>query len=191
MPVMNKTCYVGAVVALATLPGASHALQSDREQPAIIDADSVNVDFSTGKWIYEGGVTLRQGTIRLEAERLDVYFKDDRLEEAVAVGEPVVFSQRPDGKEHDLVGRAGRVHLDERANVVTLTQDAVLTQGRDSIAGETITYDMANDRMQVLGGDAPARAVKAPETTAAERPAAGSDPGGVRATATLDPQPVD
>ncbi len=157
---------------------AATALESDRDQPAIIDADGVDIDFAAGLRVYYGNVKLRQGTLKLDADKLEVRFKDDQLQTAVAVGEPAVFRQRPDGKDVDVVGEAIFIHLDEIQNVITLTRDAVLTQGRDSVSGRTIVYNMATDKMQVRSGaDAPTRTTKTPE--------------GAAEAAAPEPQPAD
>jgi lipopolysaccharide export system protein LptA len=148
------------------LPTAAHALKSDRDQPAVIDADAVDIDFKTGLRVYYGNVKLRQGTLRLDADKLEVRFKDGELETAIAVGEPAEFRQRPDGKDEDVVGNAQFIHLDEVNNIITLTREAVLTQGQDSVAGKTIVYNMATDKMQVRSGEeAPTRTTKNPEQT--------------------------
>lgn len=162
-----KRLHLLLCVALAGLPSGVAALESDRDQPAIIDADGVDIDFAAGLRVYYGNVKLRQGTLKLDADKLEVRFKDDQLQTAVAVGEPAVFRQRPDGKEVDVVGEAIFIHLDEIQNVITLTRNAVLTQGRDSVSGRTIVYNMATDKMQVRSGsDAPTRTTKTPEGAA-------------------------
>lgn len=149
---------------LALAPGGAAALESDRDQPAIIDADTVDIDFNAGIRIYEGNVKLRQGTIRLDADRLEVRFKDDALESAIAVGSPAEFRQRPEGKDHDVVGVALNIHLDEVNDEITLTDEAVVTQGRDSIAGKTIVYNMATEKVQVRsGGTGQTRTTKSAE----------------------------
>lgn len=166
----------------------AHALKSDRDQPAVIDADAVDIDFKTGLRVYYGNVKLRQGTLRLDADKLEVRFKDDALESAVAVGEPAEFRQRPDGKEHDVVGTALFIHLDEINNIMTLTREAVLTQGQDSVAGRTIVYNMGTDKMQVRSGaEAPTRTTKNPEQTG-EAPAAAAPEADATAPAATEPE---
>lgn len=162
------------------LPAA--ALESDRDQPAVIDADGVDIDFKAGLRVYYGNVKLRQGTLRLDADKLEVRFEDDVLQSAIAVGEPAVFRQRPDGKNQDVIGKALFIHLDEINNIITLTRDAILSQGQDTVTGKTITYNMATDKMQVRSGDdAPTRTTKTPEqstqtSTASTAPAEEAEP---------------
>ena len=149
-----------------------YALESDRDQPATIDADSVEIDFSTGKRIYNGNVRLRQGTIKLDADRLEVHFKDDQLEKAIAKGNPARFQQRPDGKSTDTVGQAVYIHIDEINNIITLTNNAMINQGTFAINGKTIVYNMGTDKMNVIGDKkAPTRTTKTAENGASSEAA--------------------
>ncbi len=167
----------------AALPAA--ALDSDKEQPAVIDADAVDIDFATGKRVYYGDVKLRQGSIKLDADKLEIYFKDDQLERAIAVGQPAVFSQVPEGKTQEVIGKGLVIYLDEVRDTVTLSNNASLTQGTDSLTGKIIVYNMATDKMQVRSGNEGAtRTTKNPEGTAAAGAAA---PGAIAPIATPEP----
>lgn len=172
---MKNPMLLMLVLAAGHVPAAG-ALESDRDQPAVIDADAVDIDFQQGLRVYTGNVKLRQGTIRLDADRVEVRFKDDQLETAVAEGNPAVFRQRPDGKDVDVVGEGRYIHMDEINNVITLTNNAVLTQGADSVSGRVIVYNMATDKMQVRSGDTPTRTTKTPEGAAAPAPEPAADP---------------
>jgi len=173
-----------------------HALESDREQPATINADEVDIDFGSGKRTYKGNVKLRQGTIKLDADKLEVYFKDNQLQKAIAKGDPAKFEQQPDGKPLPVKGSAKYIHMDEIKNVVTLTRNAKLTQGQDAVNGKTIIYDMANDKMKILGNTTTTKMPES-ETTgqASAAPAQSTSKkddekvdGGSRASITLKPK---
>jgi lipopolysaccharide export system protein LptA len=162
-----KTTHLFILITALFLTGNVNALESDRDQPATIDADSVEIDFSSGKRIYDGNVKLRQGTIKLDADRLEVYFKNDQLEKAIAQGNPAKFRQRPDGKTTDTVGQAVYIHIDEVNNIITLTNKAQVNQGTFAVNGKTIVYNMATDKMKVIGDNkSPTRTTKSAEKTA-------------------------
>ena len=127
------------------------ALESDRNQSVLVEADEVEMDFSSGTRIYRGNVSVRQGTIRIIADQIELIYKGEQLDHGIATGNPAVFRQRPDGKDHDIVGTGRRIELDEINNIVTFIGNARLRQDRDAIEGERIVYDMARDRMVVRG----------------------------------------
>jgi len=127
------------------------ALKSDRDQTVLVTADQVEMDFSSGTRIYQGNVSVRQGTIRIIADRIELIYDGEQLKTGIATGDRAVFRQRPDEKDHDMVGLGQRIELDEINNIVTFIGEAELRQGGDAIKGDRIIYDMARDRMEVLG----------------------------------------
>ena len=136
---------------LLVLSQSAVALKSDRDQTAVINADEVEMDFSSGTRIYRGNVSVRQGTIRIIADQIEVIYDGEQLKNGIATGNRAVFRQRPDNKDHDMVGLGQRIELDEINNIVTFIGDAELRQGGDTIKGDGIVYDMARDRMRVFG----------------------------------------
>ena len=104
------------------------ALKSDRDQTLKVHADEVEMDFSSGTRIYQGNVSVRQGTIRIIADRIELIYDGEQLETGIATGDRAVFRQRPDNKDHDMVGLGQRIELDEVNNVVTFIGEAELRQ---------------------------------------------------------------
>ena len=160
---MHRTVLFG-LICLVLFPLNVAALESDRNQSVLVEADEVEMDFGSGKRIYRGNVSIRQGTIRILADQIELFYEGEQLHHAVAQGNPAVFRQRPDGKNHDIVGTSRTIELDEIHNIVTFITEAQLRQDRDAIEGERIVYDMARDRMTVRGGTTtPTRTTRAGE----------------------------
>ena len=130
----------------------AQALKSDSQQPAFVDAEEVDMDFKTGKRTYRGNVLVRQGTLRIEADQITTTHKDGLLQIAVAIGKPAIFRQRPDGKDYDVIGTGLRLELDHPNEIITLHENARIEQNQDSIAGETIVYNMSTEQLKVRGG---------------------------------------
>ncbi|MCS5701224.1 MAG: lipopolysaccharide transport periplasmic protein LptA, partial [Acidobacteria bacterium] len=127
------------------------ALDSDRDHPAIVDAQDIEIDFVTGRWIYRGDVTIKQGTLHMTADEIHLLFDDDVLQRAIAHGQPAVFRQQPEGSEHLIRGQAQTIEIDEIENVAIFSGEAKLQQHRDTITGETIVYHMETEKMTVRG----------------------------------------
>lgn len=187
---LNKQCYrlpavrVVALLALAVpaTPGVL-ALDSDREQPAVIDADEVDMDFKTGVRTYRGNVYLQQGSIRLKADLVVAYFEDAKLQRATATGKPAIFRQRPEGKEHDVIGKGREMVLDQIKSTVTLITNASVEQESNIITGNTIEYNMTTEQVKIRGGYTGAPAAGTGESAAGggdaaqpEIPAGGTRP---------------
>ena len=93
------------------------ALDSDRDHPAIVDAQDIEIDFATGQWIYRGEVTIQQGTLHMTADEIQLFFDDDVLQRAIAHGQPAVFRQQPEGSDHLIRGQAQKIEINEIENV--------------------------------------------------------------------------
>ncbi len=143
---------------LAGMSGPAHALKSDKDQPATIDADNIDMDFKTGKRTYSGNVHIEQGSMRLKANKVVVMMRDGAITNAIAYGNPAVFRQRPDGKKEDVIGRSRKMELDYPTNTVHMYGGASLTQGRDTTRGASIHYNMTSDRLKIEGGTSSVKA---------------------------------
>jgi len=145
------------------------ALKSDADQPATIKADDVELDFKTGERIYSGNVFVRQGSMELTCDKLVATFKDEKLAVATAFGSAeklAVFKQRPDDQPNDVIGKAVTMILDQVEQLVTLTDNASLNQGTDTVTGQKILYDMKLEKMRVKGS----------ETTIQQQPSGSAEP---------------
>lgn len=196
--------FVTALLMMLSLP--AFALDSDRNQPAVINADDVELDFKDGTRTYTGNVTVVQGSMQLTCDKLVARFQNNKLAIATAYGSKsrlATFKQRPDGKPYDVVGRAEQLELDQIEQLVRLRNTASLQQGSDSIAGGLILYNMATDKMSVKGrsetqlkqktsaapAPAPAPAASTKSTTAAV-PAPPPQPAPAAQPAKLPPVPA-
>jgi lipopolysaccharide export system protein LptA len=150
---MKKTrLLILSLLVLTALALPALAYKTDRSQPATLDADEFDLDFQTGIRTYRGNVVYQQGSIRLYADELIAYIKDDKLERAVARGNPAKFSQRPDDSETDIVGFALRIELNDVEQIVILQDRAKVTQDANTITGKRIVYNMATEKVKVRSG---------------------------------------
>jgi len=126
------------------------ALDSDRDHPAIVDAQNIKIDFATGQRTYRGNVTIQQGTLCMKADLIHLFLDDDVLQRAVAHGQPAVFQQQPEGSDHLIRGEAQTIEIDEIENIAIFSGEAQLQQHPDEITGETIIFHMETEQIQCL-----------------------------------------
>ncbi len=124
---------------LAVLTATATALESDKQQPIQLAADSVDVDQSKGVSIYRGDVDLRQGSIHLQADIVTVQHRGKKPSKIVAEGRPVKFSQQ--SNKGPVKGQARRAEYEVNSENLVLIGDAVLVQGKDSMRSDRIVYD--------------------------------------------------
>ncbi len=165
----------------------SFALSSDRDQPADISSDEVDIDFETGRRTFIGNVRFVQGTLRVKGDRVDATFKDGKLVKAIAYGKPAAFKQRPDGKKDDVEGRGLTIVMNQQNNTLTLKKRASLKQGFDTINGQTIIYNMETDKLKVKGNSAISQNNK--EKKSGNKPKTKTDPFFTEKKSAVAPKP--
>jgi len=118
---------------------AGFALESDKDQPIELAADSVDIDESKGQSIYRGDVDLRQGTMRVLADVVTVHQIKRKPTKIIAEGRPVKFRQQ--SEKGPVKGEAKRVEYEVDSENLVMIGDAVLIQGGDSMRSDRIVYD--------------------------------------------------
>ncbi len=128
------------------------AERADRDKPVQIEADTVRMDDLQKIAVYEGRVILTQGTLRVQADRVEVRQDAEGFLTGTALGKPVHFRQRLDGRGDWVDAWANRVEYDARKEQVRLIGDALLKKGEEELRGDLITYDARNELYQASGG---------------------------------------
>lgn len=135
---------------LLMVPWPSAALESDKDQPILVEADGADINDRTGISVYTGNVIVTQGSIKINADKITITQQDDKSDHILAEGRPVRFQQEPDDKKELIKGRALRTEYDMDSEMLYMTGDAVLSQGKDSFRSDRITYDRV--KAQVKAG---------------------------------------
>ncbi|MBL09598.1 MAG: lipopolysaccharide transport periplasmic protein LptA [Acidiferrobacteraceae bacterium] len=134
-----------------TYVAPSIALESDRNQPATVDAENIEIDVSKGIWKYSGKVTIRQGSLYMNADEIQLIFEDNVLQKALAYGNPAIFEQQPEGSDHLIKGMAEIIEIDEIEDIATFSGNAKLQQHLNTIIGDTIIYYIRTEKISVRG----------------------------------------
>lgn len=141
-----------AAVGLLSLCTPAQAERADRDKPVHVESDTVRMDDLQKIAVYEGKVILTQGTLRVQADRVEVRQDAEGFLTGTALGKPVHFRQRLDGKGDWVDAWANRVEYDARKNQVRLIGDAYLKKGEEELRGDLITYDARSELYQASGG---------------------------------------
>lgn len=132
---------------------SSWALSSDTEQPIHINSDSQHFDMQSNQVTFLGDVTLKQGSIKIFADKLIVIRPQGKEGREIleAYGKPARFSQlTDDGKT--LKGKSKKLRYELEKEFLTMTDDAELTQDDSIIQGKVITYNMQTQKLIADGG---------------------------------------
>ncbi len=138
---------------LALLPAWSAlALETDRQQPLLINADASEGTLGDGKATLRGNVEIRQGTLLVIADQAEVEKSEGKVHEVLLNGNPVLLQQ-----EIELQGlvkaTAKTISYHVATGIVTLTGNADVNHPQYKISGELLVYDMNQQHFQGSGGD--------------------------------------
>ena len=140
----------GTALAQFSLPG--FALETDRQQPLEVNADSTDGTLGDGTTILLGDVDIRQGTLRVRAERAEVEKREGKVHRVILTGEPASLEQEIE--EQGLVQAfARKIQYEVSSGLVTLTGDADVRHPQYEITGEVLIYDLDAQHFQGSGGD--------------------------------------
>jgi lipopolysaccharide export system protein LptA len=126
-----------------------HGLQI-RQGPLRIDADeatATRLDFENTHWEFSGNVRIENTGSTAWADRADILFQEHRIRSAEMTGTPVRFQQISLAKDDTggittTKGRANAMAYDVDNGVVSMTDDAWLSDGSNEVSGDRIAYDL-------------------------------------------------
>ena len=132
------------------------ALPEDAKQPIEIEAQSVIVDETTGFNEFSGNVEVKQGSLLLLAEIIQVQTDNEEVVSMVAKGtleKPAKYIQNQEDQARFIEATATLITYDVEGGMIFLVGNAHLVQGFDSFSGDTLDYDINNDKVVVKGSE--------------------------------------
>ena len=139
------------------------ALSEDADQPIEIEAESVLVDETTGFNEFIGDAEVKQGSLVMTAEIIQVQTNADGVETMIAKGtieKPAKYIQSQENQARLIEATATLITYDVNEGMIFLIGDAFLVQGFDSFSGDSLTYDINNDKVLVKGSEDGTKRVK-------------------------------
>ena len=143
---------VWAALACAMYAPAVWAERADREKPVNLEADRVDLDDAKKEAVFEGNVTLTQGTLMIKADKIIVKQDADGFQYGIAYGGPAHFRQKREGFDDFIEGFSERLEYDGKADKVQMFTNARIQRGRDEVRGDYISYNAITEFFQVIGG---------------------------------------
>ena len=184
-------------VAFAPMSGAEKA---DRNKQMVVEADKPGtVDLLRQVVVFNGNVSISQGTLLIRAERVELREGSDGYRAATAYGagaKQASYKQKRDAFDESVEGTSDRIEFDGRADTVRFVGNGLVRRLRgstvaDEITGNLIVWDNSAELFSVTGGaTSPAnpggrvRAVLSPRVAPA---ASGAAPAKAAAPSALQP----
>ena len=156
-----------SAVAMVLALGAANAQQPaspfggfkhDNTQPIEITADALEVRDADKQAIFSGSVVAGQGTLRLTADTLIVWYRNDEGEQAEAAtpGTGAIDRLRAEGDVFLSSGaetaRGAWANYEVEDGMVTMGGGVILSQGDNAVRGERLTVNLVTGVGRVEGG---------------------------------------
>ena len=131
-----------------------------------VQARSMEFDFRQGQLLYKGAVHVQHGDVEMRAEELKISFEPKnprQVQKIEARGDVHV--------DHQTETASGRLAVyDPQRATITLTGDARLGSGPNTVQGEKVVVYLDQGRAVVEGGESgPVRAYIEPESKSLDR----------------------
>jgi lipopolysaccharide export system protein LptA len=131
--------------------GGAFEGMSNSDEPIQIEADRLEVADRDGTAEFSGNVSVSQGSTLLKTDRLKVFYSRDANGNAGPGGNvrKIEATGRVAVRSNDQVATAERATVDMAAQIATLSGNVSVSQGKNIIAGCTITIDMKTNNVDV------------------------------------------
>ena len=149
---MNKLI----IVTTLFFTSLAFALPEDAKQPIEIEAKSVTVDETTGFNEFSGNAEVKQGSLLLFADLIQVQTNSDGVETMIAKGtleKPAKYIQSQENQGRFIEATATLITYNVNEGMIFLVGNAHLVQGFDSFSGDSLNYDINNDKVVVKGSE--------------------------------------
>jgi lipopolysaccharide export system protein LptA len=142
---------------LLVLPLQLWALGSDRDQPIEVEADSLEVRESEKISIYEGNVSLVQGSLKISSDRMVIHFNETNdLTLMEMTGAPAKFRQLDDA-QLEMTGQAEQINYTASQSSLELLGNARYSRAGDIIESDLIRIDTGGNGIQAGSSDSDQR----------------------------------
>jgi len=132
------------------------ALKEDITKPVHIDADSVLFNKSEGFAVYEGNVSITQGTLEIRAHKIEIKAPNNNIELIEAKGSPVTIQQKmDDGKVAK--GSARHIRYQVENKRILMDGNAELSQNNDKFTSNHIEYSIRSGELKAGNKKSPGK----------------------------------
>jgi len=142
----------GSMLILASLLNTVQAAKKDLGQEITIKSQRQAADLKNKIASYLEDVNIRQGSILITADLVQVFSKKDpvsgdKADTYLAKGKPAVFQQELE--DGSLISLQDEIkYLPHYLNIITVSGNAVVKQAGSEVSGSKITYNTLSEKLE-------------------------------------------
>jgi lipopolysaccharide transport protein LptA len=110
-------------------------------------AQATGLDFEDSRWVFRGNVKITMDQGELTSDDAQITFAKKLLAKAIINGNPAAFQQHVAKTGRLAQGHAELIEYDVGKGVVKLSKNAWLSDGQNEIHGESLKYNVLDQRV--------------------------------------------
>ena len=118
-------------------------------QAIFIESDAAERNEKTGLTQYIGNVSIRQGSLTINASKVELFYQGDRVSRILSTGNPASYQQN--NLSGQILARAETIEFLPESDEIQLKTNASLSKDGTLITGDSIHYDIANETWRAKG----------------------------------------
>lgn len=139
LPKIIKNLLITSVICISCLSFNALALTDDSTKPINIQADSAEINDTTGISTYRGNVVITQGSTRLTGDLVILETANKKVKKIISEGNLSTFKQTTDDGRK-INAEAEKMIYSITGNKIVLTKNAKLTEAGNTFASDKITF---------------------------------------------------
>jgi lipopolysaccharide export system protein LptA len=137
---MNFRRAIWLTLFLALIPQLAVALPDDKNQPIYIEADEAVRDEKSGLTLYRGNVAIRQGSLHIHAQQVNIFDIKTQADKIVATGSPARIQQQRTLEGAIMHAEGNTIEYFKEEERVFIRENAKLEQDGSTVQSDTIEY---------------------------------------------------
>lgn len=125
------------------------AYSADNAQAIFIESDAAERNEKTGLTQYMGNVSIRQGSLTINASKVELFYQGARVSRILSTGNPASYQQN--NLSGQILARAETIEFLPESDEIQLKTNASLSKDGTLITGDSIHYDIANETWRAKG----------------------------------------
>lgn len=143
--------FVTAFALILALSATSTLSATSKTAEIKVKADYMAFDLETGRNIYEGNVSITQGSIELTGDKVTILRSNDKVSDIDVSGKPARYIQ-DENTQNIVRAMSQKIHYSAQQSRLTLIDEASLEQSDHTVESQRIVYDTSK-KIIIAGND--------------------------------------
>ena len=144
------TLFKALLVSIIAFSSSCLAFDKDNHQTITVESDKAERNEKTGLTQYSGNVIIRQGSLIIEANSVEIHYADNQVNRIICNGNPARYQQKSSTGEQ-VLARAETIEYVPAKKLVNLKTNASLSKNGTLIKGDSINYDVVSETWRAKG----------------------------------------